>query len=82
MYGPVRTVLWEDGGFCPLLPDGRIVSPVQDVPGALRVPGMMYRLESWCEDTRRKLNTARRSGRKSNINKAMATPVMACQEEA
>jgi len=43
---------------------------------------MMYRLESWCEDTRRKLNTARRSGRKSNINKAMATPVMACQEEA
>ena len=21
MYGPVRTVLWEDGGFSPLLPD-------------------------------------------------------------
>jgi hypothetical protein len=64
-------------GFCALA-DPR----VHDVPEGNCVPGMMYRLESWCEDTRGKLNTARRSGRKSNINKAMATPVMACQEEA
>jgi hypothetical protein len=55
---------------------------VHDVPEGSRVPGMMYRPEAWCEDTRGQLNTARRSGRKSNINKAMATPVMACQEEA
>jgi hypothetical protein len=50
--------------------------------GYKRVPGLMYRLKSWCEGTRRKLNSVRRSGRKSDINKAMATPVMACQEEA
>ena len=45
-------------------------------------PGMMYRLKTWCADTRRQLNTARRSGRKSEINKVTAWPVMACQEEA
>ena len=27
MYGPVRTVLWEDGGFCPLLPDFALLAP-------------------------------------------------------
>ena len=47
-----------------------------------RAPGMVYRLESWCADTRRQLHTARRSGRKSDINKATAAPGMACQEEA
>jgi len=61
---------------------GRIEASDRDVASAVSVPGMMYRPEAWCEDTRGKLNTARRSGRKSNINKAMATPVMACQEEA
>jgi len=73
-----RHIVWLQGLPLPM----RTIASQQDVGGVFGVPGMMYRPEAWCEDTRGKLNTARRSGRKSNINKAMATPVMACQEEA